>query len=233
MRATICAKLRDNAPGALFPAADERLLIGIEERSNGLGAQEQRLAAQIAAFTKQVEQLGPQAFASGKAAVTGEVRAALKDAASVVGAAAKEVTAPVRETLTANLAAIDNAQASLAQAREWLFWRALAYRRRGGPRRSRARRRGRLGPDRVAARRDRQRETRADRASGAASDRRRHCCRNGSEGPRTRREGRALRDYEMPERQEKQNRLCVEIDTNAPLFSADNGSRQNRVPKGF
>lgn len=102
-----------------------QLLIGIEERSNALGAQEQRLATQITAFTKQVEQLGPQAFAGGKAAVAGEVRAALKDAAAVVGAAAEEVTAPVRETLTASLAAIDEAQALFAEARERLSWRAL------------------------------------------------------------------------------------------------------------
>lgn len=80
-----------------------QLLVGIEERSSGLGAQEQRLATQIAAFTKQVEQLGTQAFAGGRAAVAGEVRAALKDAAAVVGAAAEDAAAPVRATLKSTL----------------------------------------------------------------------------------------------------------------------------------
>lgn len=53
-----------------------------------------------------------------QAAVTGEGRAALKDAASVVGTAAKEVTSPERETLTASHAAINKVRASFAQARQ-------------------------------------------------------------------------------------------------------------------
>ena len=46
-----------------------QLLIEIDEKSKALSTQEQRLAAQIDAFAREVAQLGPQAFAGGKAAV--------------------------------------------------------------------------------------------------------------------------------------------------------------------
>ena len=71
-----------------------QLLIGIDEKSKALSGQEQRFAAQIDAFAREVAQLGPQAFAGGKAAVAPEVRAALQGAASVIGAAAEAVTNP-------------------------------------------------------------------------------------------------------------------------------------------
>ena len=103
-----------------------QLLIGIDERSKALGAQEQRFAAQIDAFAQQVAQLGPQAFAGGKAAMAPEVRAALQGAASVIGEAAQAVTDPAQKTMTASLDAIDRAQLALTQAQARFSWRALA-----------------------------------------------------------------------------------------------------------
>jgi uncharacterized coiled-coil protein SlyX len=103
-----------------------QLLIGIDERSQALATQEQRFAAQIDAFAQQVAQLGPQAFAGGKAAVAPEVRAALQGAASVIGAAAEAVTNPAQKTMTASLDALDRAQLVLTQAQARFSWRALA-----------------------------------------------------------------------------------------------------------
>lgn len=209
-----------------------QLLVGIEERSNALGAQEQRLATQVAAFTKQVEQLGPQAFAGGKAAVAGEVRAALKDAASIVGAAAEEVTTPVRETLTVSLAAIDKAQASLIEARERLSWRAL----------------GLIGATALGA------LTLAGAGAYAmivwqraeifaAREELAHLQERARAVAATVEEmeekGRALdaKGVRFPtdkcQDQNGKNHLCFEIDAKAADFSSPDGSRHYRVPKGF
>lgn len=103
-----------------------QLLLGLEARAQGLGAQEQRLAAQIAALGKQVERLGPQAFAGSQAAVEKEMRAALKGAPGMIGAAAREVTIPVQLMLTASLGSIKEAEASLTKARAQFTFRALA-----------------------------------------------------------------------------------------------------------
>lgn len=209
-----------------------QLLIGIEARLNGLGAQEQRLATQIAAFTKQVEQLGPQAFAGGKAAVAGEVRVALKDVASVVGAAAEEVTAPVRATLAASLAAIDKAQASLAAARERLSWRALGLigaTALGALTLVGAGGYAMIGWQRAgisAAREELARLEERARAVAAAVE-------------EMEQKGRALdaKGVRFPtdkcQDQSGKSHLCFEIDAKAADFSSPDGSRHYRVPKGF
>ncbi|MCI4680383.1 hypothetical protein K9U33_17270 [Rhodoblastus acidophilus] len=209
-----------------------QLLVGIEERSNGLGAQEERLATQIAAFTKQVEQLGPQAFAGGKAAVAGEVRAALKDAASVVGVAAENVTAPVRATLTASLAAIDKAQASLIEARERLSWRALGLigaTALGALMLAGAGGYAMIGWQRAeiaAAREELARLQEHARAVAATVE-------------EMEEKGRALdaKGVRFPtdtcRDQKGKTHLCVEIDAQAVEFTSADDRRHYRIPKGF
>lgn len=103
-----------------------QLLVGLDAQAKALSVQEQRFAAQIDAFAEQVAQLGPQAFAGGKAAVAPEVRAALQGAASVIGAAAQAVTNPAQKTITASLDALDRAQLVLTQAQARFSWWALA-----------------------------------------------------------------------------------------------------------
>ncbi len=86
------------------------LLVGLDAQAKALSVQGERFAAQIEAFSQQVGQLGPQAFAGGKAGSQPEVRAAFQGAASVVGVAAEAVTTPAQKTMTASLDALDRAQ---------------------------------------------------------------------------------------------------------------------------
>jgi hypothetical protein len=190
------------------------------------------LATQIAAFTKQVEQLGPQAFAGGKAAVAGEVRAALKDAASVVGVAAENVTAPVRATLTASLAAIDKAQASLIEARERLSWRALGLigaTALGALTLAGAGGYAMIGWQRAeiaAAREELARLQERARAVAATVE-------------EMEEKGRALdaKGVRFPtdtcRDQKGKTHLCVEIDAQAVDFKSADDRRHYRIPKGF
>ena len=115
-----------DARGLTLQKTVAQLLVGLDAQAKALSVQEQRFAAQIEAFAEQVAQLGPQAFAGGKAAVAPEVRAALQGAASVIGVAAEAVTNPAQKTMTASLDALDRAQLVLTQAQAWFSWRALA-----------------------------------------------------------------------------------------------------------
>jgi hypothetical protein len=209
-----------------------QLLLGIEERSKGLGVQEQRLAEQIAALTKQIGQLGPIAFTGGKIAVAEEVHAALKDAASVLKDAAKEATAPVRDTLTASLSAIEGARASLMRAQAWFSWRSLAVigvaalaalllAGAGGfamikwQRAEIANAKGELS----------RLQDRVQTVSATVAEMEKKGSELDAKGVR----------FETTRCQEDNHkiRLCVEIDPKAPDFSSSDGSRKYRVPIGF
>lgn len=109
-KAVEAAQAKMEAEGVAQQKTVAQLLLGVDARSTALGEQEQRLAQQILALAAQTEKLGAYAFAGGKIAVQEEVRAALKDASSVVGDAAREATAPVKDALSAGAAAIGAAQ---------------------------------------------------------------------------------------------------------------------------
>ena len=210
-----------------------QLLVGIDERSKSLGVQEQRLAARIDAFSKQVEQLGPLAFAGGKIAVAEEVRAALKDAAAVVGEAAKETTAPVRDTLTASLAAIEGARDSLSRAQRRFSWRALAVIGAtalgalvlagvGGF--------AMIGWQRAEIASAKEELIRLqDRVQAVAAT----VAEMEKKGRELDAKGVRFDTTKCQDDKKGKNRLCVEIDATAPPFTSSDGSRQFRVPKGF
>ncbi|MDR3451136.1 MAG: hypothetical protein P4M15_15560 [Alphaproteobacteria bacterium] len=209
-----------------------QLLIGIDERSKALSFQEQRFAAQIDAFAEQVAQLGPQAFAGGKAAVAPEVRAALQGASSVIGAAAQAVTNPAQKTMTASLDALDRAQLVLNQAQERFSWRALAVIGAtalgafvlagfGGS--------VLIGWQKSEILNARQElselQTRAQALSAAVAEMEKKGRDLDAKGVRFQTSTCLDNDG--------RKRLCVEIEPGSPLFSQDGDKRQFRVPKGF
>jgi outer membrane murein-binding lipoprotein Lpp len=208
-----------------------QLLIGIDERSKALSVQEQRFAAQIDAFAREVAQLGPQAFAGGKSAVAPEVRAVLQGAASVIGAAAEAVTNPAQKTMTASLDALDRAQLVLTQAQARFSWQALAIigatalgalvlAGLGGS--------VLIGWQRLEISNARQElselQARAQTVGAAVAEMEKKGRELDAKGVR-------FLTTKCPD-DEGRNRLCVEIEPK-PEFSMDNGKRQFRVPKGF
>ncbi len=209
-----------------------QLLIGIDERSQALSVQEQRFGAQIDAFVREVAQLGPQAFAGGKAAVAPEVRAALQGAASVIGAAAQAVTNPAQKTMTASLDALDRAQLVLTQAQERFSWRVLAI--------IGATALGALvlaglggfvliGWQKLEISNARQElselQTRVEAAGATVAEMEKKGRELDAKGVR----------FQTTQCQDNdgRKRLCVEIEPGAPLFSQDSDKKQFRVPKGF
>ena len=209
-----------------------QLLIGIDERSKALSVQEQRFAAQIDAFAQQVAQLGPQAFAGGKAAVAPEVRAALQGAASVIGAAAEAVTNPAQKTMTASLDALDRAQLVLTQAQARFSWRALAIigatalgalvlAGLGGS--------VLIGWQRLEISNARQElselQARAQTVGATVAEMEKKGRDLDAKGVRFQTSTCLDNDG--------RKRLCVEIEPGAPLFSQDGDKKQFRVPKGF
>jgi hypothetical protein len=105
--------------------ATAELLVGIEQRANGLGAQEIRLMKQIEALETSVSKLGPAAFEGAKASVGPEVRTALKGAAQVIGTATREITEPINAALTRSSSSFSQAEAKLTQAAQRFSNRAL------------------------------------------------------------------------------------------------------------
>jgi outer membrane murein-binding lipoprotein Lpp len=209
-----------------------QLLIGIDEKSKALSTQEQRLAAQIDAFAEQVAQLGPQAFAGGKAAVAPEVRGALQGAASVIGTAAEAVTNPARKTMTASLDALDRAQLALTQAQARFSWRALAI----------------IGATALGALVlaglggfvliGWQRLEISD-AKQELSELQARAQTVGATVAEMEKKGRDLDAKGVRfltstcQDNDGRKRLCVEIEPGAPAFSQDGDKKQFRVPKGF
>ena len=220
-----------DARGQALQKTVAQLLVGLDAQAQALGAQEQRFAAQIKAFSQQVGQLGPQAFAGGKAAIAPEVRAALKDAASVVGEAAKAVTAPVQKQMTASLSALATAQASLMQAQARFSWRALAM---VGATVLGALVLAGIGGSvligwqkfEIAGAKQELSElqARAQTVSATLADMEKKARDLDARGVRF--ETRTCQDGDG------RSRLCVEIEPQ-PEFSLDGGKRQFRVPKGF
>ncbi len=209
-----------------------QLLIGIDEKSKALSVQEQRFAAQIDTFAREVAQLGPQAFAGGKAAVAPEVRTALQGAASVIGAAAEAVTNPAQKTITASLDALDRAQLVLTQAQERFSWRALAI--------IGATALGALvlaglggfvliGWQKLEISDARQElselQTRVETVGATVAEMAKKGRDLDAKGVR----------FQTTQCQDNdgRKRLCVEIEPGAPLFSQDGDKKQFRVPKGF
>ncbi len=233
MKAVIEAALAKlEAEGQAQQKTMAQLLMGIDARSKALAEQEQRLAQQVLALATQTEKLGAFAFAGGKAAVQEEVRAALKDAASVVGDAARETVAPVKEALSAGAAAIGAAQDSLAQVQRRFSWQALAILGAaalgalglaafGGF--------AMIGWQRVEIANAREELTRLH-------DRVREVAATVTEMEKKGREldakgVRFLTDTCKDEHGKK--RVCVEIDREAGPFTSADKSREFRVPKGF
>jgi len=221
------------AEGRALQKTAAQLLMGVDERTQALGAQEQRLAQQVSALAAQIEKLGPFAFAGGKAAVKEEVREALKDAASVAGATARETTAPVKEALSAGAAAIGAAQDSLTRAQRRFSWRALAILGAAA-----------LGALGLAAFGgfamigwQRVEITNAREELARLQDRVREVAATVAEMEKKGREldakGVRFETTRCQEEKGGKTRLCVEIDPSAPNYSAAEGSRQFRVPKGF
>ena len=209
-----------------------QLLVGLDAQAKALSLQEQRFSAQIDAFAREVAQLGPQAFAGGKAAVAPEVRAALQGAASVIGAAAQAVTDPAQQTMTMSLAALDRAQLALTQAQARFSWRALAI----------------IGAAALGA------LVLAGLGGSVWIGWQRHEISNarqelselqtwaqtvGATVAEMEKKGRELdaKGVRFPTTQcldnDGRKRLCVEIEPGAPGFSQDSDKRQFRVPKGF
>ncbi len=221
-----------DARGLTLQKTVAQLLVGLDAQAKALSGQEQRFAAQIDAFAEQVAQLGPQAFAGGKAAVAPEVRAALQGAASVIGAAAQAVTDPAQKAMTASLDALDRAQLALTQAQARFSWRALAILGAmalgalvlaglGGS--------VLIGWQRLEISNARQElselQVRAQGLSVAVAE--------------MEKKGRELdvKGVRFLTTQcldnEGRKRLCVEIEPGAPAFSQDGDKKQFRVPKGF
>jgi outer membrane murein-binding lipoprotein Lpp len=209
-----------------------QLLIGIDERSKALSTQEQRLSAQIDAFAQQVAQLGPQAFAGGKAAVAPEVRAALQGAASVIGAAAQAVTDPAQKTMTASLDALDRAQLVLTQAQARFSSRVLAIigatalgalvlAGLGGF--------ALIGWQRLEISNAKQElselQARAQTVGATVAEMEKKGRELDAKGVRF--------QTSTCQDNDGRKRLCVEIEPGAPLFSQDGDKKQFRVPKGF
>jgi len=221
------------AEGLALQKIVAKLLMGVNERAQALGAQEQRLAQQVSALAQQVERLGPSAFAGGQAAVRQEVREALKDAASVAGDAAREATAPVKDALSAGAAAIGSAQEKLAQAQRWFSWRALAIlgaAALGALMLAAAGGFVMIGWQRIeigSAREElAQLQDRVQEVAATVAEMEKKGRELDAKGVR----------FETTRCQEEKGgktRLCVEIDPQAPNYSSDDGRRQYRVPRGF
>jgi len=184
----------------------------------------------VSALAAQTEKLGPYAFAGGKAAVQEETRAALKDASSVVGEAAREAASPVKEALSAGAAAIGAAQDSLLQALRRFSWRMLAmggavafgaftFAGFGGF--------AMIGWQRVEVASEReelvQLQNRKPEVGVTVAEMEKRGRELDAKGVR----------FETTRCQEEKGgktRLCAEIDRKAPEYSADEGRRQFRVP---
>ena len=120
----LLAKLKaENAASAERMAT---LLAGMAHLEKSFAQGQEEMTAQIAAFTKAVDRIGPQAFAGGKEAVAGEVRAAFRDAGAALVAASEEASAPARAAMAANAATLETARGALDVATRRLSWKAAA-----------------------------------------------------------------------------------------------------------
>ena len=221
------------AEGLALQKIAAQFLINVDKRAQALGAQEQRLAEQVSALSAQIERLGPSAFAGGQAAVRGEVRDALKDAASVAGTVARETTAPVKDALSAGAAAIGAAQDSLTQAQRRFSWRALAIlgaAALGALTLAAAGGFVMIGWQRVEIASAREELTRLhDRVQEVAAT----VAEMEKKGRELDAKGVRFETTRCQEEKGGKTRLCVEIDASAPNYASADGSRQYRVPKGF
>jgi hypothetical protein len=221
-----------DARGLTLQKTVAQLLIGLDAQAKALSVQEQRFAAQIDAFAREVAQLGPQAFAGGKAAVAPEVRAALQGASSVIGAAVQAATDPAQKTMTASLDALDRAQLVLTQAQARFSWRALAIigatalgalvlAGLGGF--------ALIGWQRLEISNARQElselQARAQTVGAAVAEMEK-------KGQDLDAKGVRFQTTQCLDA-DGRKRLCVEIEPGAPPFSQDGDKRQFRVPKGF
>lgn len=227
------AHAKIEAEGLALQKIAAQLLMGVEERAQALGAHEQRLAQQVSALARQIERLGPSAFAGGQAAVKEEVRAALRDAASVAGAAAREATAPVKDALSAGAAAVGVAQEALAQAQRRFSWQALAIlgaSALGALALAAAGGFVMIGWQRVEIASAREELTRLqDRVQEVAAT----VVEMEKKGHELDAKGVRFETTRCQEEKGGRTRLCVEIDPKAPDYSSEEGRRQYRVPKGF
>ena len=208
-----------------------KLLMGVDQRAQAFGAQEQRLAQQVSALAQQVEGLGLSAFAGGKAAVKEEVRKALKDAACVAG---ERAGSDGGEGSALGWRRGDRRRTGpLAQAQRRFSWRALAI--------IGAAALGALalaavggfiiiGWQRVEIASAREELVRLqDRVQEVAAT----VAEMEKKGHELDAKGVRFETTRCQEEKGGKTRLCVEIDPKAPNYSSADGSRQYRVPKGF
>ncbi len=221
-----------DARGLTLQKTVAQLLVGLDAQAKALSGQEQRFAAQIDAFAEQVAQLGPQAFAGGKAAVAPEVRAALQGASSVIGAAAQAVTNPAQKTMTASLDALDRAQLVLTQAQARFSWHALAI--IGATALGALVLAGLGGSVLIGWQR-----LEISNAKQELSELQARAQTVGATVAEMEKKGRDLDakgvrfQTSTCQDNDGRKRLCVEIEPGAPLFSQDGDKKQFRVPKGF